>query len=179
MKLKNFSPPTFGIIIMCFFLPWITFSCQGHDFATFSGVQLMTGTTVKPPQIFNDNANNSVLDNNTNIDNNTETQKSIPGNFFVILAFLSACAGFTLSLIKKDKLSTAAAITAGAGIIFLLSFKSKLDNEILKRGLGILQVNYRIGFYLTLFFFLVAIGINVYPTTQEKVINKNEVKNRF
>lgn len=39
--------PAAVVAFVCFFLPWITSSCQGQEVATLSGRQLTTGTTVQ------------------------------------------------------------------------------------------------------------------------------------
>lgn len=49
---RKLSPAAFVLALICFFLPFANFSCQGHQVATFSGIQLATGTTVKQPQVF-------------------------------------------------------------------------------------------------------------------------------
>jgi hypothetical protein len=154
MTPKRFSTAIFGIALICFFLPWVNVSCQGQKVATFSGVQLVTGTTVEEPQMFG-----------------PAIEKKIPGEFLAILVFLSACAGLALSFIKDKRGATGATVTGGMGIIFLLLLKSKLDNDILRQGQGILQIDYGAGFYLTLLLFLFAIGINIYSIAQGKGIS--------
>jgi hypothetical protein len=49
--MKNFlSPAIYGVIILCFFLPWVSVSCQGQPIVTFSGFQLAKGTTFDQPK---------------------------------------------------------------------------------------------------------------------------------
>ena len=46
------SPALFVITTLCFLFPFVTVSCNGQKVATFSGVELATGTTVEQPQVF-------------------------------------------------------------------------------------------------------------------------------
>lgn len=154
MTPKRLSPAIFGIVLICFFLTWVNVSCQGQKVATFSGIQLVTGTTVEEPQMFG-----------------SAKKRKIQGETLAIFVFLSACAGFALSFIKDKKGAMGTAVTGGMGIIFLLLLKSKLDNDILRQGQGMLQVDYGAGFYLTLLLFLSAIGANVYSMAQGKRIS--------
>ena len=48
---KKFSPAIFGIVLICFILPFVTVSCQGQKLATLTGIQLITGTTIKQPNM--------------------------------------------------------------------------------------------------------------------------------
>jgi len=147
--ISRFSPGIFGIILICFFLPWITVSCQNQKVATFNGMQLVTGTTIEEPQMFG-----------------PTKKRTTQGEIGAILVFLSTIAGFALSFKKDKKGAISVAVTGGMGIIFLLLLKSKLDNDILREGGGMLQLNYGAGFYVTLLLFLSAVGVNVYSAGQ-------------
>ncbi|MBE9031318.1 hypothetical protein IQ266_16405 [filamentous cyanobacterium LEGE 11480] len=45
--LNSISPALFGLVIICFFLPFTTVSCQNINFVTLSGFQLATGTQIE------------------------------------------------------------------------------------------------------------------------------------
>jgi len=62
--------------------------------------------------------------------------------------------------LKGRESSIAPAITGVAGSILLLLLKAKLDNEILKEGQGMVQLEYSMGFWLTFLLFLFAAGWN-------------------
>ncbi|MBL7209075.1 MAG: zinc-ribbon domain-containing protein [Dehalococcoidia bacterium] len=143
-QVKRFSPAIFAIALICFFLPFITVSCGGQKVATLTGVQLVTGTAIEQPDLFGEGQQAETLD----------------GEPLAILAFLSAVAGLGLSFIKGRKIVIAPAISGVAGSILLLLLKSKIDNEILSEGAGMIQVEYGIGFWLTILVFLSAAGLN-------------------
>ena len=46
------SAALFIVTTICFLFPFFTVSCNGQKVATFSGVQMATGTTVERPQAF-------------------------------------------------------------------------------------------------------------------------------
>lgn len=156
---RKISPAIFGIALICFFLPWINVSCQGQKVMSFTGIQLVTGTTIEEPTMFG-----------------AKQERKVNGETLAILTFLTVITGLGLSFLKDKK--RVGAVVGGAGIILLLLLKSKLDNDILKETGGMLQLNYEAGFYLTLISFLSAIGINVYSIMQDRGLSLPQIKNQ-
>jgi len=159
--IKTLSPAIFALVILCFFLPWVTVSCGGQRIATFSGIQMVAGTTVEEPQMFG-----------------PPKKRKVEAEPLALLAFLSAACGFAISFIRNKKGAILTSITSGMGLIFLLLLKSKLDNEAVRQGEGILQVHYMTGFYLAIIFFLSAIGINLYSILQHKESSLTQTKGK-
>jgi zinc-ribbon domain len=148
---RKLSPAAFVLALICFFLPFVTFSCQGQKVASFSGVQLATGTTVKQPQIFGA----------------PKSEKFDPEPL-AVFALLSVLAGLGLSFLKGKKGAVGSAALAVLGMILLAALKSKLDGEALRQGGGVIQVGYETGYYLTLVFLLVAAGTTIYALVGNK-----------
>ena len=121
---RKLSPAAFVFALICFFLPFVTFSCQGHEVASFSGIQLATGTTVKQPQMFGP----------------PKSEKFQPEPL-AILALLSVVAGVGLSFLKGKRGAVGSALLAVAGVVLLAALKSKLDGEAASQGGGLIQVN--------------------------------------
>ena len=157
-KGKKFNRGFFGLAIISFLLPFITVSCQNTPIMRFSGVNLITGKTIEVP---------------TSAFGTTE-KKSIPGDWRVILAFLSAIIGLLTSFLKKDN-STIPAINGSLGPILLLMLKSDLDRQIIEQGQGMLNVTYGLGFWLAFFLFLAAAIINGLSLYDDK-FSKSESK---
>ncbi|MBD3180857.1 hypothetical protein GF312_01095 [Candidatus Poribacteria bacterium] len=44
--IKKVSPSVFGIIVICFFMPFVNISCAGENIITLTGFQLITGTSI-------------------------------------------------------------------------------------------------------------------------------------
>lgn len=147
-------PRSFFILaLLCFFLPFVTFSCGGQKFATFSGIQLATGTTLQRPQAFG-----------------PSTSQKIDPEPLAVLALLGALAGLGASFVKGKKGGGGSTVLAGLALIFLLVLKSKLDTDALSQGGGAIQVTYEAGFYLVMVFLLAAAGASAYDLFQERCI---------
>ncbi len=144
---KRISPALFGLALICFVLPWINVSCAGKEVASFSGIQLVTGTTIKKPPM-------------------TEARR-VKGNIFLTLTLATVIIGGGISLLpKKEKVSAIAGIAA---LVFLLLFRIKAHFPIAKmieETEGILTADYGSGFYLTLLFLISAVGWNYYSVSK-------------
>ncbi|MDO9465195.1 MAG: hypothetical protein Q7J67_07865 [bacterium] len=143
-KVKKFSHSLFGIILICFLLPFISVSCNGQKCLTLSGRQLITGTTIKYPSGFG----------------YTQEQK-IDGEPLALIVFLCATGGLLLSFAKHKSGIIGTTISGVAGLIALLSLKGKLNNDIAREGMGS-YFEYLIGYQLMLLCFLLAIGLSIY-----------------
>lgn len=167
--MKSFTvkirPAIFGIIIICFFLPFLVVSCQGQKIVEITGFQLVTGSEIKQPDM-SDKLKSIGL-------SQEKKEEKIKPEPFAILAFIFAFIGLGISFLKGQKSFIASFITGLAGAISLLLLKAKLDNEILKQGEGILQLEYTKGFWLTFLLFLLAAGWNIFLFFQSKKQNHN------
>lgn len=161
--LSKISPGIFGIIVFCFFLPFVTISCQNQEIMKISGIQLITGVKIKQPSM-------------NLFDTQPKTEmKDIKPDVRAIIAFLSAILGLIISLFylrnKIPILPVICGILAALGFFMLLLFKISADNQIIKEGEGIIQLKYNIGFWLSLILFLINGIINFYIY----ILNKKEV----
>lgn len=158
---KKLSPAIFGIALICFFLPWVNVSCQGQKVMSFSGIQLVTGTTIEEPQMFGG-----------------KQKRKIKGEMLAVLTFLSVIAGLVLSLLKNKKGTIGTIASGGTGAILVLLLKFKLDSDIQKETAGMLQLNYDVGFYLVLLLFIAVAGINAYSIMQYKGMTLSQITNQ-
>lgn len=142
---RKLSPAAFVLAFICFFLPFVTFSCRGQEIATFSGLQLATGTTIEKHQVFGA----------------SESERVNPEPLAVV-ALLAVLAGAGVSFIKGKKGTMGSVALAVLGVIVLAALKSKLDGEALRQAHGAVQVNLEVGYYMTLVFLAAAVGWNVY-----------------
>jgi hypothetical protein len=134
-SLKKFSPAVFGIIIICFMLPWVNLSCQGQNAATFSGLQLVTGTTVQ------------------------QQNQEVKSEPLAVAVLVLTILGLALSFLKDKKSPIIPGIIGVAAFILLLLLKSKIDTDASNHSI---QVQYAIGFWLVLILFIGAIALNGY-----------------
>ena|SRR5438270_5442484 len=138
------SPGLFVVTILCFLLPFITVSCNGQKVATFSGMQLATGTTLEEPQMFG-----------------RPQRKHVDPEPMASLALICAAAGLALSFLGA-RAALAPAISGAVGALLLVVLQSKLESDITRQAQGMFRLEYESGFVLTLIFFLVAAAWNAW-----------------
>ncbi|RPI05891.1 MAG: hypothetical protein EHM64_05020 [Ignavibacteriae bacterium] len=134
-SLKKFSPALFGIILICFALPWVNLSCEGHNAAAFSGLQLVTGTTVE------------------------QQNQKVKSEPLAVAVLVLTILGFALSFLKDKKSSVIPGIIGAAAFILLLMLKSKIDTDASSQSI---QVQYAIGFWSVLVLLVGTIVLNGY-----------------
>ena len=141
MQTQKAIPAVLLLALICFFLPFVSVSCQGGKLMTFSGMQLVTGTTVQEPQMFE-----------------PAKPRKIESEPLAVLAFLCGLLGLVFSLVAKNKGKTVAAVLAGLGAVALLTLKSRVENEVLKEADGLLRADFETGYWGTLLLFVGAVG---------------------
>ncbi|ERI93342.1 hypothetical protein HMPREF1982_01766 [Clostridiales bacterium oral taxon 876 str. F0540] len=141
------SPSLFGLIVICFFLPFVTVSCQGRQIAALSGIDLAFGKVIQGQRI--------------------------NPNTFALLSFITAVIGIFTGFLKNIKNNIISAIIGAVGFVCVLLIKSdissiKIDSQYIK----LLKVDYRIGLVLVIILFLCVIFYNLYCL----YISRNEIK---
>ena len=139
------SPAAFVLALICFFLPFVTFSCQGQPVASLSGIQLATGTRIQQPQVFG-----------------PPKEHQVDVEPLATVALLTVLAGAVLSFLRGRKWGVGSLALAALGVILLAALKSKVDGDALRQGGGVIQVSYGAGYYLCLAFLLAAVGTSIY-----------------
>jgi hypothetical protein len=148
---QKLSPAIFVLALICFFLPFVTFSCQGQKVTSLSGIQLVTGTTIQQPQMFGP----------------SQSQKMDPQPL-ALLAFVCGVLGLALSFAKGRARTVAPAVAGGIAAILLLAMKSSIDSDVLSKGSGVIQVNYDVGFYVVVLLLLATAALNVFLLMQRR-----------
>jgi hypothetical protein len=168
-EVKKFSPAVFGLAIICFFLPFTHISCSGERFATLTGIQLVTGTTIGDPETDYGKSSGGpfIVPAHSDVRPQEREDDKIDPEPLAIFTLFSAIAGLCLSFVRDKQWTMGTAIAGGVGLTLLLLLKAKIDNEVLKEGEGIVQVEYAFGFWLLLVLFLCAIGLNAYLALPE------------
>lgn len=156
---RKLSPAVYVLALICFFLPFVSFSCQGQRIARFSGIQLVAGTTIQEPQMFG-----------------PPRPHKVDAEPLATLAFLCVLVGLGLSFLKGKKGAIGSGVLGLFGVIFLSAMKSKVESDALRQGGGMVQVEFGLGFYLTAIFLLAAIGTSVFALLQGKGIRLPALK---
>jgi len=150
ITIKKLSPAIFVIILICFFLPFVSASCGGQKLATLSGVQLVTGTTVEGARPSED------------IFRAEKATQKVDTEPLAISALITTLVGLGLSFLRARRSAIAPAIAGAATVILLLALKYKLDNDVLKEGEGMIQIEYNFGFWLAFLFSILAVALNLF-----------------
>ena len=141
----------FGLIVIVFLMPFINVSCRGmvNMNIPLSGMDLATGTTIEIKEPFS---------------GKIEKQK-VDAEPYAAIALGAAVLGLLVGFAKVKPARIVNAISGGAGAVFLLLLKSKIDKEIMKEGGGMISVAYEAGFWIALILFVLAVAISIYTVS--------------
>lgn len=142
--LKTLSPALFGLIIFCFFLPFVNLSCSGQTIMSLTGFQLITGADVDP--------GNGLFDGMPEQD--VQKDEKVNSQPMAILAFLTALAGLGLSFIKKKVTAITNAVLSALGFLFMILLKINMDGVVDLGGQYIITFDYQFGYWFTLLLFI-------------------------
>jgi len=145
------SRTTFIIAIICFFLPWVQFSCGSHH-VDLNGMDFVTGKTLS-------------------------NGKHIHPIHEVVFAFLLALAGIAITFARgkfaNTKLvSIGTAVASAIGFLLLYRFKGQFYNAFLiEKEQGNIfpdvELHFRYGLYLTMLSFIAAFLVSVYSLKRQ------------
>jgi hypothetical protein len=138
------SPLLFVATLACFLLPFATISCGTQRIATASGFQLVTGASLSesPPR------------------EGVPKKQFIQAEPAAIVALAFVVFGLALSCTHaRPLIPTACAVIS---VISLFLLRARLEDRVATRGAGALQLDFEIGFPLTLLTLAAAAAWNAY-----------------
>ena len=106
---RKYRPAIFVIIMITFFMPFLSVSCENQEIISVTGVGMMTETKI----------------------GSGFASETIPASPWVLMAGISAIVGLVTALKNKEKFSSAAGF---AGAAFLLFFMSQVKNAAREAG---------------------------------------------
>jgi hypothetical protein len=135
---KSISAGKFGLIIILFFLPFVTFSCTPEVLLEVTGLQLVTGDEIAM----------------TDPLSGSETLENLAPEQFAQFALGLAVAGLIGSLIFSGSLARLVSLVCGGGgLFFLYRLKDKIESDILAEAAGVIQVEFQEAFWAALVLF--------------------------
>ncbi|HKB87990.1 MAG TPA: zinc ribbon domain-containing protein [Ignavibacteriaceae bacterium] len=153
------SPALFLLAALCFFLPFVSFTCQGQTIATVSGMELITGTKIEKFEM------EKFDDQQTNPDLNED--RDLRSEPLAVAAFIFALCGIIVSLIPHYS-RMLSIITGALGALMLLFLRSSIGGEVTGDfDFKIIEVSYEWGYYLSLIFFISPFALNLYNMITE------------
>jgi zinc-ribbon domain len=157
------SPALFLLVALCFFLPFVSFTCQGQRIATISGMELITGTKIQKFQMndFNTQQQNPDLDKERDVDSEP----------LAVAAFIFALIGIVGSLIPRYSKILSVAVGA-LGALMLLFLRSSIGGEVTGDfDFKIVEISYEWGYYLALLLFIAGLALNLYWMLNERKVS--------
>lgn len=138
--LRPLSPTLFGVILLCFLLPFLTVNCYEQP-VTITGIQAATGIDLPGSD---PRSEAELLEGET-----------VP-NGFALLALASALAGLGFGFVRDKKGILASGAAGALGVIALEAF-GMFALARTQYGTGLTP---RFGYPLTVLLFLLALGLN-------------------
>ncbi|MGI6434905.1 MAG: zinc-ribbon domain-containing protein [Syntrophomonadaceae bacterium] len=134
------SPALFGIILICFLLPFMSVSCGGHEIGQVSGIELAFGTDLEGEDI-----------------------DPYPPALFALAA---AVIGLVISFWKKGKLL--AALAGLGGFASLIALQLAINHEVTRPSNdGMIHVTWMNAYYLATILFIAVAVLNIYLLTRK------------
>ncbi|OUC14190.1 MAG: hypothetical protein B0A82_12940 [Alkalinema sp. CACIAM 70d] len=191
MALKNpltkVSPALFALVLICFFMPFVTISCKGPGqeipLVKMTGFEVATGKKIATPNwdaLSTPNPSQPSSPNPSSANRASKKGESVPGNVLAGVVFAVACAGVAVGFVAVQQQLLIQAAIGGLGAVLLLFLKLGIDgglaDQLKKSGNGnganlglenMIGTTYEIGYWLSLLLFIAAAGWNGYFYWQE------------
>jgi hypothetical protein len=123
-----------GLMLLFFFLPFVSLSCGNKKLTTLNGLQMAMGTTweEKGPLGL------------------SLKQDTTPPEPLAIMVGVAALAAVALALVKGKRKKAGAGIASAVCVVLLLIMKAKVEREILAQTHNAVAVQWEFGFWLML-----------------------------
>ncbi len=165
--MRFINPGSFGVVILCFLLPFLSIKCNGVKLATFSGVQMATGANISAGEqgMFG----KKIMDSSSNIDKRKMISYPLLATLVILLAAGTTILVLTLKGREERKIRKLSSIFHGVVLFGLVAELARMEYSIMKVNekaeLGPITLSWGldIGFYLAL---LIPIGMIVYNIMQ-------------
>src|SRR5690606_9931579 len=164
--------PSYSVIIICFFLPFLTVKCSNMELASVSGIDLALGVDFKDKvkdgefaKKMNEYKKYSFDTTETNKQTNSseeELQKSKP-SILLIIPFILAVSGLVISFIKIRSKGVVQLIISLIGFISLIIFGLTIRNSFEINMLnssndGLITIHLGTAFYCASLIFLLILS---------------------
>lgn len=135
--MRFLNPGSFGIVILCFFLPFINIKCNDVKLASVTGVQLATGTNVGGgSNVLGQKLPSGSSDSDSDSGSKSKKLFEIPLLVTLVVLLAAGIAVLVLTMQKKDERIIRKWAVAGHGIALFL-----LIAEIAKLEYGLSEMN--------------------------------------
>ena len=160
------SPSGFGLVMICFFLPFLDLKCNDESFKTLKGIELITGSTISNvslPPVSKDGSKQLSIQ---------PPDQQIERNYFAVAAFLLGLGGLALQFLMRHGKTVFTAVIGFGGGLSLLLMRIQIDNEIQKTTEGLnrymFRAEYCYGYWIALIAFLIVGASNLFSFIEAK-----------
>ena len=151
-QIKKFSPAAFVIVIFCFFLPFVNITCGGQKIVSLTGIQLVTGSEIKPQGMFNQkDSPEDIIGKNKDM---LKTNENVDPQPMALLALIMAAAALGLSFVRKKIMALISMIASVLGAAFMLLLKANLDSDLPSEAQMVIDAEFQIWYWLALIMFI-------------------------
>ena len=157
---RRFSPALFGIIALCFLLPFVSVTCVDEEVMTLKGLDLVLGHAPEVNPAFEETFGE---DSGTTVDESDADETDINPILSAIVGLAAALVGLVLSFVYRDRRRTLSAAIA-AGVVFLSLLYLRVEIKPEGGGGGVVTFEYRFGYWIALLLallLLVAHGLDL------------------
>lgn len=166
--------PSYSVIIICFFLPFLTIKCGNTELASVSGFDMIRGVNMKESmkngdfsKMMGEKFTESLDQESENESSSEEETKKLAPPIILIIPFLMAINGLVLSFFKIKIKGLLQIIASTAGFVCLTTFgiillnseeinalKSMDTGELGGLGSGIISISLGTAYYVATLLFL-------------------------
>jgi hypothetical protein len=151
--LKRVSSSLYLLILICFFLPFLSVSCQKQEVVTVTGIDLATGKDLPGENIL------------------WSGEHAVPPQPWAVATLVLALAGAAAGLLKRKAGAFWGILLGLSGMISLFLLKNKMDGELIRYSKLLFKVQYEPWYWTALILFGLAALSNLVGMIARPPIN--------
>ena len=133
--MRGISSSLYLLILICFFLPFVSVSCQKQEVVTVTGLDLATGKSLPRENIF------------------WSGERAVPPQPLAVAALILTLAGAAAGLLKGKTGAFGGILLGLSGMITLFLLKNKMDSELVRYSKLFFAVKYEPWYWTALILF--------------------------
>lgn len=153
-SISKLSPAAFAVVLICFLLPWVGFSCQPDRTSTLTGLQLIKGKTVEiqlPAQ--------------------QKSQFTVVSQVWSLLTLVLSIIGVGLGLLATSRLLLMTFLLSITVLVSHLLTALDISTQTMVESLFGIQVRFLYGFWVALVVLVTLVFLNGYSLFAHRKIS--------
>jgi hypothetical protein len=166
---EKLNPIVFGVAALCFLLPFFKLSCGDMEFASLTGLQMVTGTQIETPQMGEGMTLEGAEGTGT-----MEQELNFEGSPFALAALVACVLGFFFGFANSNFSRGLRAVLGAVGAVALIALKVGIDGDVTSKGEGIVKASAGFGWWGAVALMCAAFIFNLYREKRESRYSKFE-----